>query len=140
MKTTTGTSLNSASALSCSEDLEARHVRQAEIEHRAIARAFAQDAESFRSHVGRDDFDVVASQQLDDAHALGRVIFHNEQSLATRAVYSLILESAASTPAVVVGLVTKEKAPRAQPCWRSSSECNDLHGDVSRQRILLKLA
>src|SRR5207247_5562812 len=35
--------------------------------------------------------------------------------------YSLIRVIAASTPSVVVGLVTNEKAPRASACWRSSS-------------------
>src|SRR6476659_6119429 len=33
----------------------------------------------------------------------------------------LIRVRAASTPSVVVGLVTNEKAPRARACWRSSS-------------------
>src|SRR5665213_4518175 len=36
-------------------------------------------------------------------------------------VYSLIWDSAALTPSVVVGLLTKENAPRASACWRSSS-------------------
>ena len=35
--------------------------------------------------------------------------------------YSLMRAKAASTPSVEVGLVTKENAPRARPCWRSSS-------------------
>ena len=35
--------------------------------------------------------------------------------------YSLICASAALTPSVVVGLLTKENAPRASACWRSSS-------------------
>ena len=35
--------------------------------------------------------------------------------------YSLIWDSAALTPSVVVGLLTKENAPRASACWRSSS-------------------
>src|SRR5258708_37332670 len=35
--------------------------------------------------------------------------------------YSLIWLSAALTPSVVVGLLTKENAPRASACWRSSS-------------------
>ena len=35
--------------------------------------------------------------------------------------YSLMRASAASTPSVVVGLVTNENAPRASACWRSSS-------------------
>src|ERR1700743_2644033 len=35
--------------------------------------------------------------------------------------YSLISDSAAATPSVVVGLLTKENAPRASACWRSSS-------------------
>ncbi len=36
--------------------------------------------------------------------------------------YSLMRAKAASTPSVEVGLVTKENAPRASPCWRSSSK------------------
>ena len=35
--------------------------------------------------------------------------------------YSLMRANAASTPSVEVGLVTKANAPRAMPCWRSSS-------------------
>ena len=33
----------------------------------------------------------------------------------------MICDSAALTPSVVVGLLTKENAPRASACWRSSS-------------------
>ena len=36
-------------------------------------------------------------------------------------VKSLILASASEMPSGVVGLTTKENAPRANPCWRSSS-------------------
>ena len=48
--------------------------------------------------------------------------------------------SAASTPSVVVGLVTKENAPRARRVLAILVERDDLHGDVPRQRILLELA
>jgi hypothetical protein len=34
---------------------------------------------------------------------------------------SLMRESASAMPSRVVGLVTNENAPRARPCWRSSS-------------------
>ena len=53
---------------------------------------------------------------------LDLVVLHDEQPLAgagwcTRLSFSI----AASSPSVVAGLVTKEKAPRDRPCCRFSS-------------------
>ena len=68
-----------------------------------------------------DDVDIVVPEQLPDAQLLGRVVLDDEQALAARRRVRLDRDSAASRPSVVVGLVTNENAPRARPCWRSSS-------------------
>ena len=54
--------------------------------------------------------------------------------------YSLMRDSAASTPSVVVGLVTNEKAPLAKRVLPVLVERDDLHRDVPGQRVLLELA
>ncbi len=54
--------------------------------------------------------------------------------------YSLMRDSAASTPSVVVGLVTKEKAPLRQRVLAVLVERDDLHRNVPGQRVLLELA
>ena len=53
---------------------------------------------------------------------LGRVVLDDQQALAARRGEFLDARRAPLRgPPVVVGLVTNEKAPRARPCWRSSS-------------------
>ena len=53
--------------------------------------------------------------------------------------YSLIRVIAASTPSVVVGLVTNENAPRRKRMLAVFVQRDDLHRDVAGQRILLEL-
>ena len=53
---------------------------------------------------------------------LGRIVLDDQQALAARLGEVLDPRQARLPgPRCVVGLVTKEKAPRARPCWRSSS-------------------
>ena len=61
------------------------------------------------------------AQQFPDAELFGRIVFHHQQAFAARRGIFLDSRQAASSPSGVVGLVTKEKAPRAKPCCRSSS-------------------
>ena len=104
------------------EHLEARHVGQLQVEHDAVPGPLAQDLERLLAGLGGGDFDIVVAEQFGDAHALGRIVLHDQQAFAPRLRILLDAgEIAASTPSVVVGLVTKENAPRASPCWRSSS-------------------
>ena len=88
-----------------------------------------------------DDLDVVVAEQLDDAHLLGLVVLDDQQALAARLRVVLDPRQRASLePSVVVGLVRKEKAPRARPCWRSSSSVTIWTGMCAGGRVLLELA
>ena len=104
------------------EHLEAGHVRQPQIEHHAVARLLAQDRERILPGVGIEDFDVVMAEQLGDAHLLGLVVLHHQQAAAARLREFLDLGRARrQCLRGVAGLLTKANAPRASPCWRSSS-------------------
>ena len=62
--------------------VEARHVRQAKIEHDAIAGLIAEDSQRLFAGAGADDLDIVVAQQLADTHLLGLVVLDDEQALA----------------------------------------------------------
>ena len=64
--------------------LEAGHVRQAQVEHDAIARILTQDIERFLARAGADDLDVVVTEELADAQLLGGVVFDDQQTPAAR--------------------------------------------------------
>ena len=82
----------------------------------------AQVFERLRAGAGRHDLDVVMVQQRGDAELLGRIVLDHQQALAARLDIGLDLgERGLRRPRPMVGLGTKEKAPRARPCWRSSS-------------------
>ena len=122
MNTTTGRSRSDSSSRDALEHLEARHVGQPQVEHHAVAGLLRERGERRRAGVGGDDVDVVVAEQLADAHLLGGVVLDDQQPLAARRRVRLDAgERGVAAPSVVVGLVTNEKAPRARPCWRSSS-------------------
>ena len=124
VKTTTGISVELCVLADPLQHLEARHIRQLEVEHDAVDGRFAKHvARASRPSDGRNDLDVVVAEKLVDAQLLGRDCPRRPGGACGRGLaYSLIrVERRLDALAVVVGLVTKEKAPRASPCWRSSS-------------------
>src|SRR5690242_20058456 len=61
------------------DQLEASHVRQSQIEHRAVERFLADRGECLFTCPDRDRLDVVIADELDDAVALDFIILDYEQ-------------------------------------------------------------
>ena len=61
------------------EHLEAGHVGQAEVEHRAVERGAAEGGERLATGRRGRDLDVVVTEQLGDAHLLGGVVLDDEE-------------------------------------------------------------
>src|SRR5947209_5736576 len=65
------------------EDVEASHIRQAQVENHAIERILAHELQSFRAGRGYNDVNIVVAQQLPNGELLCRIVFYDQQSLAT---------------------------------------------------------
>ena len=105
------------------QHLEARHVGQPQVEHHAVDRLARAAARAPRRRCRRVTMSMSSwpSSSVMLSRSRG-VVLDDQQALAARLRVVLdARERAPSRPSVVVGLVRKEKAPRARPCWRSSS-------------------
>ena len=122
VNTTTGTSDSDVVALDLLQHLEAGHVGQPQVEHDAIASLLRAGSRAPRCRCrrcrSRCRRGSSSSRMLICSAGLSST---TSRRLRRGCAYSLIRASAASTPSVVVGLVTNENAPRASACWRSSS-------------------
>ena len=123
MKTTTGRSASAGIVADALQHLEAGHVGQAQIEHDAIAAAARAAIASASAPVPAVTISMSSwPSSSRDAQLLGGIVLDHQQPLAPRLRVFLDPRRAPRRgPRVVVGLVTKENAPRARPCWRSSS-------------------
>ena len=72
VKTMTGMSARRVVLAHPLQDVEPAHVRQAQVEHHAIAPPLLEDRQRVGAAAGRDDVDVVVSEQLGDAEATRR--------------------------------------------------------------------
>ena len=122
------------------EHLEARHVRQPEIEHDAVARLLAQDGQRFRAGAGGDDLDVVVAEQFADAHLLGFVVLDDQQTLAARR--GVFLDARQRRVDALGGgrLGDEGEGAARERVLAVLVERDDLHRDVPGQRVLLELA
>src|SRR5581483_1531816 len=64
--------------------LEAGHVRQAKIEHHAVALLLAQRLERAGTGAGGDDLDVVMAEELGDRKLLARIVLDDEETSPPR--------------------------------------------------------
>ena len=140
MNTTTGTSDSGDVLADAFEHIEARHVRQPEIEHDAVARLVAQDGQRLLAGAGGDDLDVVVAEQFADAHLLGLVVLDDEQTFAARR--GVFLDARQGRVHALGGrrLGDEGEGAARERVLAILVERDDLHGDVPRQRILLELA
>ena len=97
------------------QHIESRHVGQAEVEHRAVELVLAEHLESLCATRCQAYIDVIVAQQLADAELFRRIIFDHQEALARGGGEILDLCKCRFEPSVVVGLVTKENAPRERP-------------------------
>jgi hypothetical protein len=80
VNTTTGTSAARAVVAHALEHLEARHVRQPQVEHGAVVGVIAQLVERLLPRADGMDLDVVVAEQGGDADLLGLVVLDHEQA------------------------------------------------------------
>ena len=122
------------------QHLEARHVRQPQVENDAVARLLAQRCERLRAGADRNDLDVVVAEQLGDAHLLGRIVLDDEQTLAAR--LGVFLDARQR----VFETFRRRRLGHERECAARESvppvlvERDDLHRDVAGCRVLLELA
>src|SRR2546429_2093312 len=110
------------------EQVETRHVGQPEIEHDAIRRLLADRRERFLAGTDGHQVDVVMPQKLGDAALLGGAVFDNQEAVAAWGY--VVLDPGQRGLEVLrrAWLVDKGEAPRASPCWRSSSSVTTCTG------------
>ena len=122
------------------QHLEARHVRQAQVQHDAVGGLLAHDVERLFARAGGDDFDIVITQKLGDAHLLGRIVFHHQQPAAPRLGILLDASERVLHTPCRGRLGDKGKSAAGQAMLAVFVQGHDLDGDVPGQRILLELA
>src|SRR5579885_3402618 len=122
------------------EHFEARHVRQAQIQHDAIAWSLAQRGQRLAAGLDVDDLDIVVTKQFVDAHLLdGIVLDHQEAPLARLGEFLDARER--FLDALPRGrLIDEGKGAAGEPVLPVLVERDDLHRNVPRQRVLLELA
>ena len=139
MKTTTGTSRQPLVLADALEHLEAGHVRQAKIEHHAVARLLGERRQRRGAAVGRHDVEVVVTEQLLDAQLLRRVVLDDEQPLPPRRGVRLETRDRRIQPFLRRRLGDERECAARQPVLPILVEAHDLHGDVARLGILFEL-
>ena len=78
VNTTTGTFDKRLVLADALQHLEARHVRQPQVEHHAVAGLIGHRRERRFAGVGDDDVQIVMAEQLLDAHLLGGVVLDDK--------------------------------------------------------------
>ncbi len=122
------------------QHFEARHVRQAQIEHHAIAGALLQRAQRLAARCGIDDLDVVMTEQFADAHLLDPVVLDDQQALAARLGKLLDARQRLVDALARRRLVDEGEGAARETVLAVFVERDDLHRNVPGQRILLELA
>ena len=122
------------------EHLEARHVRQAEVEHDAVARLLGHRRQCRRAGIGDHDLEIVVAEQLRDAQLLGGVVLDDQQTLAPRRGVGLDPRDRRLQPFRRRRLGDERERAARQPVLAILFERDDLHRDVPRLGILLQLA
>ena len=99
-------SRSAGSPLHLLEQLEARHVRQPQVDDAAVERAARAALRALPPPVPTAvDLDVVVREQLDDALPLDVVVLDDQQALACAARRTILMRSnACSRSSVVAGL------------------------------------
>ncbi len=82
VNTTTGTSTQLGLGVHLLQQVEARHVGQAQVQHHAVEGLVGQCRQRLAAGAGRHDVDVVVAQQLDNGLLLDLVVLDHQQSLA----------------------------------------------------------
>ena len=121
VKTTTGRSRSVGSSRMLLEHLEARHVRQPQVEHHAVVRLLAQRCE--RLVAGSDVAMSMSSCPSSSAMLICSASLSSTTSSRLRARRRVFLDPRQRRlePFGRRRLGDEANAPRARPCWRSSS-------------------
>ena len=139
VKTTTGRSLSEGSSRKLLQNLEAAHVGQPQVEHRAIVHLLLHYFERFGAGGNDGDIDVVVAQQLFDAELFGGIVLDDQQPLAPRSGVFLDLQQR-SIQALGCGRLGDERERAARKTMMTVLVHGEhLHRDVPRAGILLQV-
>src|SRR5580658_1395398 len=121
------------------EYVKAGHVRELQVQDHTVEWMIADRLQSFATCRGDRNLDVIMAQKLTDTELFGRVVFNNQQTLATR------LRVVPNTPNGVCQLLRRSRLGYERECSSRQSmlavlvQGQHLYRYVPRAGILLQV-